>query len=70
MALRRQRYVRTVQVRHQAPSIIPNRLSQQVAVLAKNRVWEGDLTFVPTRTDWLTVAVLLDLYSRRVAGGR
>ena len=57
-------------MRHQAPSIIPNRLSQQVAVLAKNRVWEGDLTFVPTRTDWLTVAALLDLYSRRVAGGR
>ena len=27
-----------------------------------------DLTFVPTRTGWLTVAVLLDLYSRRVVG--
>ena len=35
---------------------------------AKNRVWAGDLTFVPTRTGWLTVAVLLDLYSRRVVG--
>ena len=29
----------------------------------------GDLTFVPTRTGWLTVAVLLGLYSRRVVGG-
>jgi transposase InsO family protein len=31
-------------------------------------VWAGDLTCVPTRTGWLTVAVLLDLYSRRVDG--
>lgn len=35
---------------------------------AKNRVWAGDLTFVPTRTGRLTVAVLLDLYSRRLVG--
>lgn len=35
---------------------------------AKNRVWADDLTFVPTRTGWLTVAVLLDLYSRRIVG--
>lgn len=68
VALRRRRYVRTVQVRQQEPPTIPNRLNQQVAVSAKNRVWAGDLTFVPTRTGWLTVAVFLDLYSRRVVG--
>jgi len=68
VALRRRRYVRTVQVRQQEPPAIPNRLNQQFAVSAKNRVWAGDLTFVPTRTGWLTVAVLLDLYSRRVVG--
>lgn len=68
VALRRRRYVRTVQVRQQVLLAIPNRLNQQFAVPAKNRVWAGDLTFVPTRTGWLTVAVLLDLYSRRVVG--
>ncbi len=68
VALRRRRSIRTVQVRqHEAPAI-PNRLNQQFAVSAKNRVWAGDLTFVPTRTGWLTVAVLLDLYSRRIVG--
>ncbi|TKB75073.1 MAG: IS3 family transposase [Nitrospira sp.] len=68
VALRRQRYIRTVQVRqHETPPIL-NRLDQQFTVSAKNRVWAGDLTFVPTRTGWLTVAVLLDLYSRRVVG--
>jgi putative transposase len=68
VALRRRRYVRTVQVRQQETPAIPNRLNQQFAVSTKNRVWAGDLTFVPTRTGWLTVAVLVDLYSRRVVG--
>jgi transposase InsO family protein len=68
VALRRRRYVRTVQVRQHEIPAIPNRLNQHFAVAAKNRVWAGDLTFVPTRTGWLTVAVLLDLHSRRVVG--
>src|SRR5207247_6805631 len=68
VALRRRRYVRTVQARQQEPAMIPNRLAQRFAVPAKNRVWAGDLTFIPTRTGWLYVAVLLDLYSRRVGG--
>ena len=67
VALRRRRYVRTVQARHEGPAI-PNRLAQQFTVPAKNRVWAADLTFVPTRVGWLYVAVVLDLYSRRVVG--
>ena len=68
VALRRRRYLRTVQVRRHAPPAIPNRRNQQFALSAKNRVWAGDLTVVPTRTGRLTVAVLLDRYSRRVVG--
>lgn len=68
VALRRRRYVRTVQARQQDTAAIPNRLNQQFAVSAKNRVWAADYTFVPTRTGWLYVAVILDLYSRRVVG--
>jgi transposase InsO family protein len=68
VALRRRRYVRTVQARHQDIATIPNRLAQQFLVTQKNRVWAGDLTFIPTRSGWLYVAVLLDLYSRRVVG--
>lgn len=33
-----------------------------------NKVWAGDITYVPTRTGWLYLAVLLDLHSRRVIG--
>ena len=68
VALRRRRYVRTVQVRQHETPAIPNRLNQQFALLSKNWVWAGDRTFVPTRTGWLSAAVLLDLYSRRIVG--
>jgi transposase InsO family protein len=47
---------------------IPNRLNQHFAVAAKNRVWAADFTYIPTRAGWLYVAVMLDLYSRRVLG--
>ena len=67
VALRRRRYVRTVQARQESP-VIPNHLNQQFRVSRKNRVWAADLTFIPTRAGWLYVAVLLDLYSRRVVG--
>ena len=68
VARRRQRFVRTVQARHQELTPIPNRLNQHFAVAAKNRVWGVDFTFVPTRAGWLYVAVVLDFYSRLMVG--
>jgi transposase InsO family protein len=35
---------------------------------ATNRVWAGDITYIPTREGWLYLAVILDLASRRVVG--
>ena len=70
MALRRRRDVRTVQVRQHVTPTIPNRFNQQFAVSAKDRVWASDLMFVPTRTGWLTVAVLLDFFHGESWGGR
>jgi transposase-like protein len=67
VALRRRRYVRTMQARHEVP-VIPNRLARQFTVPPKNRVWAGDLTFVPTRVGWLYLTVALDVYSRLVVG--
>ena len=37
-------------------------------VARPDRVWAGDMTVIPTRAGWLHLAVLLDLYSRRVVG--
>ncbi len=33
-----------------------------------NEVWVGDITYVPTSDGWLYLAILLDLFSRRVLG--
>jgi putative transposase len=46
----------------------PNRLQQQFAASAPNRVWTADITAIPTREGWLYLAVVLDLYSRRIVG--
>ncbi len=54
--------------RHQLPPPAPNVLEQRFVTTALNRVWVRDITTVPTQAGWLYVAVLLDLYSRRVIG--
>lgn len=46
----------------------PNHLRQRFAVSAPNRVWTADITALPTAEGWLFVAVLLDLWSRRLVG--
>ena len=45
-----------------------NRLKQRFKAKSANRVWVGDITFIPTAQGWLYLAVLIDLYSRRVVG--
>jgi transposase InsO family protein len=45
-----------------------NLLNRNFQAAAPDRVWAGDITFIPTREGWLYLAVLLDLYSRRVVG--
>jgi transposase InsO family protein len=46
--------------------VVPNTLNRQFAVAKPNRVWAGDITYVWTAEGWLYLAVVLDLYSRRV----
>ena len=44
------------------------RLAQPSAPTGPNQIWVSDLTYVPTAAGWLFVAVILDLWSRRVVG--
>jgi transposase InsO family protein len=46
----------------------PNVLGREFTVDAPDTVWAGDITYLWTREGWLYLAVLLDLYSRRVVG--
>ncbi len=45
-----------------------NILQREFAASRPNEKWAGDITYVPTRQGWLYVAVLMDLYSRRIVG--
>ena len=68
---RRRRFrVVTTDARHAEP-VAPNHLARQFRVAAigeADRVWGADYTFIPTRQGVLYLAVVLDLYSRRVVG--
>ena len=57
----------TTQSDHPEP-IAPNRLAQAPAPTGPNQIWVSDLTYVATQQGWLYVAVILDLWSRRVVG--
>jgi len=48
--------------------VAPNVLARQFDVAAPDQVWVGDITYVWTEEGWLYVAVLLDLYARKVVG--
>lgn len=58
---------RTTQSDHGQPSA-PNRLAQAPAPTGANQTYVTDLTYVWTEEGWLYVAVILDLWSRRVVG--
>jgi transposase InsO family protein len=46
----------------------PNLLAGRPLPEAPNRAWAGDITFIPTSTGWLYLAVVIDLGSRRIVG--
>lgn len=48
--------------------IAPNLVARQFTTMRPNQVWVGDVTYIPTSDGWLYLAVLLDLFSRRVVG--
>ena len=66
-AKRKRRFRVTTQSRHSYP-VAPNVLARRFVVGQPNQVWVGDITFVPTQVGWLYLAVLLDLYARKIVG--
>ena len=47
---------------------IPNHLDRQFDVQQPNQVWCGDITYIWAQGRWIYLAVILDLYRRRVVG--
>ncbi len=57
----------TTDSKHGLP-LAPNVLDRKFIVAAPNQAWVGDLTYIPTEEGWLFLAVVIDLFSRKVVG--
>ena len=68
--IQRKRFRRTTNSKHEHP-IAPNVLNRQFdpqKIAAPDVAWAGDITYIWTSEGWLYLAVILDLFSRRVIG--
>jgi transposase InsO family protein len=63
----RHRFRRTTDSGHKLP-VAANLLERRFTATAPNQAWVGDITYVWTAEGWAYLAVLLDLFSRRVVG--
>jgi len=63
----RRRYRVTTNSNHRHP-VFANRLERDFVASAANRVWAGDISYVWAHEGWLYLAVVIDLYSRKVVG--
>lgn len=64
---RRRQYRTTTQSKHAYP-VAANELNRDFHAAAPNRKWVADITYVPTREGWLYLAVIMDLFSRKIVG--
>jgi len=53
---------------HKTAAPAPDLLARRFTAPRPDHAWAGDMTFIRTREGWLHLAVLLDLYSRKVVG--
>ena len=65
--IRTQKYKATTDSNH-AFNIAPNLLDQDFSATGPNQKWAGDISYIWTSEGWLYLAVILDLYSRRIIG--
>jgi putative transposase len=59
--------VQTTDSNHDQP-IAPNRLAEAPKATAPNQIWVADITYIQTGENWLFVAAIMDLYSRKIVG--
>ena len=62
------RRFRVTTERNPAHRVANNLLKQNFTTKAPNQVWAADITYISTAEGWLYLAVVMDLYSRRIVG--
>ena len=63
----RRKFIHTTDSRHGLP-IADNVLNRHFTPATANAAWVSDITYIRTRSGWLYLAAVLDLYSRRIVG--
>lgn len=61
------KYKATTNSKHTMP-VHDNLLNRQFKVLAPNKVWVTDITYIATGQGWLYLASVMDLFSRKIVG--
>src|ERR1700712_2626380 len=63
----KRRFTRTTDSHHAHP-IAPNLLDQDFSAERPDEKWDSDISYIWTREGWLYLAVVIDLFARRVVG--
>ncbi|NIP55503.1 MAG: IS3 family transposase, partial [Phycisphaerae bacterium] len=63
----RRKYRVTTDSKHHFP-VAPNLLERNFTAAVPDKVWVSDITYLATRTGWLYLTVIIDLFSRMVVG--
>lgn len=63
----KKKFKATTDSKHNKP-IAPNLLDRQFTVSQPDRYYVGDITYIATEEGWLYLAVVIDLFSRKVVG--
>lgn len=66
-AKQKRKFKLTTDSKHTLP-VAPNLLQREFAVSEPDRCYVSDITYIWTREGWLYLAVIIDLFSRRVVG--
>ncbi|GGY29376.1 hypothetical protein GCM10011289_35530 [Paludibacterium paludis] len=63
----KRKFVHTTDSKHDLP-VAENIVNRQFSQDALNRAWTSDISYVRTRSGWFYLAVVMDLFSRRIVG--
>lgn len=67
IAQKKRKFVKTTNSDHHNP-VVQNLLQQDFSAQHPNQKWASDITYIRTWEGWVYLAVIMDLYSRRIVG--